>query len=72
MLRLATAHSKLRLSKAVEPSDIDVSVELLNACIFQELNSKVKKEYIEEDDEDEDMYDIEKAEDDEFSHINSA
>jgi len=34
MIRLATAHAKLRLSKVVEPSDIDVAVELLNTSIF--------------------------------------
>jgi DNA replication licensing factor MCM3 len=34
MIRLATSHAKLRLSKAVEPSDIDVAVLLLNECIF--------------------------------------
>jgi DNA replication licensing factor MCM3 len=34
MIRLATAHAKLRLSKSVEPSDIDVAVSLLNTSIF--------------------------------------
>jgi DNA replication licensing factor MCM3 len=34
MIRLATAHAKLRLSKTVEPSDIDVAVQLLNGSIF--------------------------------------
>jgi DNA replication licensing factor MCM3 len=30
MIRLATSHAKLRLQKSVEPSDIDVAIELLN------------------------------------------
>jgi len=34
MIRLSTAHAKMKLSKGVEPSDIDVAVGLLNNCIF--------------------------------------
>ena len=34
MIRLATAHAKLRISKVVEPSDIDVACGLLNNSIF--------------------------------------
>jgi len=37
MIRLATSHAKLRLSKQVEPCDIDISVSLLNESIFQEV-----------------------------------
>jgi len=36
MIRLATAHSKLRLSKAVTTSDIDVAVNLIHLSIFGE------------------------------------
>ena len=36
MIRLATAHSKLRLSKAVATSDIDVAVNLIHLSIFGE------------------------------------
>lgn len=71
MIRLATAHSKLRLSKEVEPNDIDVAVELLNSCIFQELN-KPAKVHLEEDDSDEDMYEDVDMEDSEFTNINSS
>lgn len=49
MIRLATAHAKLRLSKTVDTSDIDVAVSLLNTCIFQENLSSIKEE--EEDEE---------------------
>ena len=41
MIRLATAHAKLRLSKTVEGSDIDTACQLLNNSIFQEnINQK--------------------------------
>ena len=50
MIRLATAHAKLRFSKEVETTDIDIAVKLLNSTIFQET---AVKEEVEEDDEDE-------------------
>lgn len=34
MIRLATAHSKLRLSKQVETHDIDIAVNLIHLSIF--------------------------------------
>jgi DNA replication licensing factor MCM3 len=48
MIRLATAHSKLRLSKTVEQSDIDVAAQLLNLSIFQESTNEIKEEPDEE------------------------
>ena len=51
MIRLATAHAKLRLSKMVEATDIDISCQLLNNSIFQE-NIHTVKEEPEEDEED--------------------
>mmetsp|Transcript_47772 Transcript_47772/g.35024 ORF Transcript_47772/g.35024 Transcript_47772/m.35024 type:complete len:82 (-) Transcript_47772:443-688(-) len=36
MIRLATAHAKLRLSKTVDNGDIEISAKMLNSCIFQE------------------------------------
>jgi DNA replication licensing factor MCM3 len=51
MIRLATAHSKLRLSKTVEQSDIDIAADLLNMSIFQETTKPIKEEPEEEDEE---------------------
>lgn len=58
MIRLATAHSKLRLSKAVEQSDIDIAAQLLNLSIFQESTNEIKEEPDEEGEssEEEDGY----------------
>lgn len=50
LIRLATAHAKLRLSKFVETADIDVAVGLLNNSIFQEELKVIKEEDEEEDD----------------------
>jgi DNA replicative helicase MCM subunit Mcm2 (Cdc46/Mcm family) len=44
MIRLATAHSKLRLSKSVEQLDIDIAAQLLNMSIFQENTKEIKEE----------------------------
>lgn len=34
MIRLATAHSKLRMSRSVTNSDIDIAVDLINISLF--------------------------------------
>lgn len=52
MIRLATAHAKLRLSKSVEEIDIDIACQLLNNSIFQESIHPVKEEPEEEDEDD--------------------
>lgn len=40
MIRLATAHAKLRLAKTIETSDIDLAVELLRLSIFNERQAE--------------------------------
>ena len=49
MIRLATAHAKLRLSKIVEGVDIEIACQLLNNSIFQETITPIKEEPEEED-----------------------
>jgi len=45
MIRLATAHSKLRLSKHVSPEDVDIALELMNFCIFgDEIHAEEEEE----------------------------
>ena len=34
IIRLATAYSKLRMSKTVTPADIDIAVNLIHISIF--------------------------------------
>jgi DNA replication licensing factor MCM3 len=48
MIRLATAHSKLRLSKQVTTKDIDIAVNMVHLSIFGETFEKEDEE--EEDD----------------------
>jgi len=52
MIRLATAHSKLRLSKQVTTADIDIAVNMVHLSIFGEAMEK------EEDEEDDDHKDL--------------
>lgn len=52
MIRLATAHAKLRFSKNVDISDVDIAMNLMRQAIFQEhLNKKPEVQ----DDEDDEM-----------------
>ena len=51
MLRLATAHAKLRLAKQVEVDDLDVAVKLLNMTIFNEPDQDEEQEAEEVEDE---------------------
>jgi len=48
MIRLSTAHSKLRLSKYVTPDDVDIALELMNFCIF---GDEFKSDAVEEEEE---------------------
>ena len=49
MIRLATAHSKLRLSRVVATSDIDIAVNLIHLSIFGEVADGDDDEAMEED-----------------------
>ena len=42
LIRLATSHAKLRLSKTVDNQDVEVAFELLKMTIFQEEEKKPK------------------------------
>lgn len=54
IIRLATAHAKLRFSKNVELSDIDIAVGMLNEAIFQEHIDKKPMTKIDEEMEESD------------------
>lgn len=54
IIRLATAHAKLRLSKTVDMNDIDVAMTLMNEALFLHREEKAEAP---EDCEDEEMYD---------------
>lgn len=62
IIRLSTAHAKLRISKSVDLKDIDVAYELVEMSIFQETQLKKptmnpEEDEDEEDEENEHMYD---------------
>ena len=43
LIRLASAHAKLRLSKDIEQSDIEVAIELMTYSMFGEEECEKKK-----------------------------
>lgn len=49
MIRLSTAHAKLRFSKTVETSDVDVAIGMLKETIF---NENMQKKHVEQADQD--------------------
>jgi len=51
LIRLATAHSKLRFSKRVETSDVDVAISMLKETIFNEQIDKKEAENVEMSDD---------------------
>lgn len=52
VIRLATAHSKLRMSKVIETTDIDVAVNLVHLSIFgEDLEEAAQEDAVMEDDE---------------------
>ena len=55
IIRLSTAHAKLRFSKNVETGDVDVVMQMILNSIFQENSKKVEPEVV----EDEEMQDQE-------------
>jgi len=58
LIRLATAHAKMRLSKIVADSDIEIAAKLLNDTIFQENTALIKSE---EDDDDNEEIKVDKV-----------
>jgi len=52
VIRLATAHSKLRMSKVIETTDIDIAVNLVHLSIFgEDLEEAPQEDAPMEDDE---------------------
>lgn len=53
LIRLSTAHAKLRLSKTVEKGDCEVALELLNFALYHEENKSEANDIEMEDEEEE-------------------
>ncbi|WUR02490.1 DNA replication licensing factor MCM3 [Vairimorpha necatrix] len=43
MIRLSTAHAKLRLSEITEVSDVESAISLLNSTLFQQISKETKR-----------------------------
>jgi DNA replication licensing factor MCM3 len=66
LIRLSTAHAKLRLSKTVERADCEVALELLNFALYHdEIRSEAKDVEMEEEEEVEVDHDEEVEDDNE-------
>ena len=64
LIRLATAHAKLRMSKTIDQDDIGIAAQLLNETIFREevrpVKQEVKNEEMESDESDEEKIPVSK------------
>ena len=64
LIRLATAHAKLRMSKTIDQSDVGIAAQLLNETIFREevrpQRQAVKNEEMESDSSDEEKIPVSK------------
>ncbi|EPZ34230.1 MCM-domain-containing protein [Rozella allomycis CSF55] len=71
LIRLATAHAKIRLSSAVEKKDAKIAVELIEFCLYKKVikNQKKKKKNNVHSSDEEDA-NIEEDDDDEFAITN--
>merc|ERR1712106_997821 len=55
LIRLATAHAKARLSRAVESEDADAAIEMVSYAYFKKVMEKKKKKAADESEDDEEV-----------------